>query len=111
MNDYKLGITLKTTIKDNNVSYISLTTEDNKVINFLDVIRKKGSFLKPNHRHDIKVYTADYNLYLVRDNVSYVLAVKRIDDYNIDKIRFSLQGVVMNRLTYYLGEANDVILR
>jgi hypothetical protein len=114
MNESSLGIPLKTVLaEDNNISYIYLTTEDNKVINFLDVIRKKASFLKRNHRHNITVFSSDYNFYLFRDNISYVLAVKRIDDYNIDNIRFSLQGVCIGYrlvLKYYINRRDTIFL-
>lgn len=81
MNESSLGIPLKTTIKDNNISYISLSTDDNKVVNFLDVIRKKASFLKNNHKHNITVFTSDYNLYFFIENTSYILAVKNRRSY------------------------------
>jgi hypothetical protein len=58
-------------------------------------------FPPPNHVDKISSFDSNYKFYLVKkeQRISFILAVKVIDKQSIDKIMFSLNGVVLNRIT------------
>ena len=96
-------------IDNNKIVNICLIINNNKV-NFLDIIKKKGSMLKrAKHVDNIISFDSNFKFYLIRDVNNYVLAVNNINDKSIEKIRYSLNGVVINRVIDRLF--NDKIIR
>lgn len=67
--------------------------------NFLEVINGKNKYLRSNHMDNIKVFDDKYKFYLIKeDKRFFVLAVKVYDENSIDKIKYSLQGTLINRI-------------
>lgn len=52
---------------------------------------------------------ANLKFYLLKDKRDYVFAVKILDNISLEKIRYSLQGVVMSHVTHSIS--NDIVLR
>lgn len=96
-------------IVNNKIVNISLIV-DNKEINFLDIIKEKAYMVRiSNHPDYITSFDSSFKFYLIRDISNYVLAVNHINDKTIEKIRYTLNGVVINHVTDYLS--NDKIIR
>ena len=109
VNQDSLGRPLDMVIVNNKIVNISLTI-DNKKVNFLDIINEKASMLKRvNHVDNIRSFDSSFKFYLIRDKSNYVLAVNNINDKFIEKIRYSLNGVVINHVIDRLF--NDQIIR
>ncbi|KAF1934493.1 hypothetical protein EJ02DRAFT_493133, partial [Clathrospora elynae] len=66
--------------------------------NFLDIIKSKTKLLRATHKDNIVSFDSGFKLYILKDTVSYVLAVKYIDDSTIEKIRYSINGVILNHI-------------
>ena len=67
--------------------------------NFLDTIKQKANMLPKNHKDKITVFDNKYLFYFLKDKTNYILAVKQLDSNNIIKIRYSLDGVMINKIT------------
>jgi hypothetical protein len=95
-----LGILLPVEVKDNLITNIKLNLDD-KDINFMDLIEEKSSFLSPNHVDKISSFDSSYKFYLVKkeQRIPFILAIKLIDKESIDKIMYSWNGVLLNRIT------------
>lgn len=92
----------------NKIVNICLVIGNNKV-NFLDIIKEKASMLKrPNHVDNITSFDSSFKFYLIRDTNNYVLAVNYINDKCIEKIRYSLSGVVINHVIDRLSNENII---
>ena len=69
----------------------------------------KAKILRPTHKDNITSFSKHYRFYLLRDKYQYVLAVKISGADTVDKIRYSLSGVVLGHVTdIALG---DMIIR
>lgn len=97
-NENSLGKPLSTNISNGVLSEISLTL-DGKLVNFLDIIRDKAKLLSKDHINNITVFDKTFKFYLLRDKYDYVLAVKQLENNFVEKIRYTLHGVVLNRVT------------
>lgn len=80
-----------------------------KDINFLDIIKEKAKYLPTNHRDDITRFEDNFKFYHLKEKTDYVLAVNIIDNLSIEKIRYSLGGVLVNHVLDVID--NDVIVR
>jgi len=80
-----------------------------KDINFLDIIKEKAKYLPTNHRDNITSFEDNFKFYHLKEKTDYVLAVKIIDNFSIEKIRYSLGGVLVNHVLDVID--NDVIVR
>lgn len=78
-------------------------------MNFLDVIKAKAKILRAKHVDNITSLDANLKFYLLKDKRDYVFAVKILDNISLEKIRYSLQGVVMSHVTHSIS--NDIVLR
>lgn len=103
-----LGRPLPVVIVNNFIINISLNI-DNKMVNFLDIIRNKAKFFRPKHPDNITYFDNDYMFYFLKDEVDYVLAIKYIEYNSIEKIRYSLSGVVINRVIDKIE--NNLVIR
>ena len=106
-----LGSSLHTQVADGYIINIRLKTINDKTfINFLDLIKGKAKFLKSTHKDNITQFDSSFSFYLLKaNNSSYVLAVKKVDTDCYTKIRYSLNGVVINNVTDKLIDCNTVI--
>ena len=92
------------------ISNIDITIDINK-INFLTLIIHKTKFLSLNHKDKITSFHSNFKFYILTDSRSqYILAIKRISDINIIKIRYSLSGVVISNISDTLSD-NSCIIR
>lgn len=103
-----IGKPLQKVIKDDKISEISIII-NNKHCNFLDLIKSKAEVLRNDHKDKIESFDSEFNFYLLRDNIDYVLAVKHVNDKTIEKIRYSINGVVMSHIIDY--ENDNMIIR
>lgn len=110
VNKDSLGNPLLTESHNGYIVNISVKI-NNKIVNFLDIIKDKSKFLRKNHKDNITLFHESLNFYLLKDhrNNSYILAVKRVKDNSIEKIRYSLDGVVLNHLIDTIN--NDSVIR
>lgn len=103
-----LGKPLNLVIQDGNLTNIELNLSG-VIVNFLDIIRAKAKFLKPKHSDNIVSFDSGYSFYLLRDYTNYILAIKTLGSYSIHKIRYSIDGVVINNVTDRYISNNKVI--
>ena len=108
VNKSSLGNLLETKVDNGYISYIKLAI-DNKTINFLDIIKEKAKFLRANHKDNIVSFDCSWRFYFLMEMRSkYVLAIKYINKSTIEKIRYSVDGVVINHVIDSLSEDNLV---
>lgn len=107
IDDNYLGKALRTEVDtDNNISYIDLNSN-----NFLDYIISKSKFLKAKHRDNIKSFDSSLTFHRVKDTKGdYVLAKKVLNNNTVEKIRYSLYGVILNYIVDTLLH-NNIISR
>ena len=110
VNKDSIGNPLLLETIDDFIVNICLKIND-KIVNFLDIIKDKSKFLRKNHKDNINMFHKSWNFYLLKDhrNDSYVLAVKIVKYYSIEKIRYSLDGVILNHVTDNIN--NDLVIR
>ena len=80
-----------------------------KDINFLDIIKEKAKYLPTNHRDNITRFEDNFKFYHLKEKTDYGLAVNIRDNLSIEKIRYSLGGVLVNHVLDVID--NDVIVR
>ena len=101
--DY-LGKPLDIILGDNNDISIVNININNKICNFLDIIKEKAKYLRTKHSDNITVFDKDFKFYYIKSTVDYVLVVKAIDVNTILKYRYSLSGVLITSITdFYKG--------
>ena len=93
-----LGKPLPVEISDGVITDIHIEI-DGKLVNFLDVIKAKANILRAKHKDNITSFDAQYKFYLLKDKYDYVLAVKISGPEIVDKIRYSISGVVLGHVT------------
>lgn len=77
----------------------------------MDRIKQSAKFLSLKHPDNIINFSSSYKFYHISgDRSSYVIAVCKINDVVINKIRFSLKGIVLNNVTDCLL-SNNLITR
>jgi hypothetical protein len=103
-----LGNSLDVVVKDGFIIDIPITI-NNKKINFIDCIKEKSKVLKIHHKDNITSFDSSFKFYLLKDSSDYVLAIKSITNISIQKIRFSLNGVVVNHIIDNISD--DIIHR
>ena len=96
INEDSIGKPLDTIVSNNIITNIKLNFK-NKEINFLDNIKNKTRFLSDKHSNKITIFDSSFKFYKLRDKYHFILAVK-VTDSHIEKIRYSLDGVVINRV-------------
>ena len=108
INSDSLGKPLDIQIVNNVITDIVLIYK-NKRINFMDVIKDKAKFLAKSHKDNITIFDSNYKFYLIKDIRYFILGVRIIDSFTIEKIRYSLDGVIINRVIDSLN--NNFIIR
>jgi len=92
-----LGESLPVTIDNNIITFIKINI-DGTYLNFLYIIKSKTKLLKKSHKDHIISFDYNFRFYLLKDVFPYVLAVKHIDEFSIEKIRYSMNGVVLSHI-------------
>lgn len=108
INEDYLGKPLPVNVSNGIITNIYININDKRV-NFLDLIRHKAKVLRPNHKDNITVFDENFKFYLLKDKGDFVLAIKKLKSNSIDKIRYSLSGVVISHVTD--NAVNNLILR
>ena len=89
--------------RDNGLITNIILNHNKAQLNFIEIIRNKAKFFRPYHKHNITSFANDYKFYLLKDNSGdFVLAVRIISAFSIEKIRYSLNGVILNHLVDYI---------
>lgn len=109
VSEDSLGKPLGIIVENNKIIDIILNF-NNKRINFLDVIRNKAKFIRAKHSDNITDFDASFKFYLLKDVNYYILAVKYIEKSSLEKIRYSLDGVVINRVID-IKDNNNLVVR
>lgn len=108
INKDSLGEALEVTISNGFISDIRLSIKGARV-NFLSLIYAKAKILRNNHPDKITSFDAGFKFYSLLDNKRYILAVKKLGDASIEKIRYSLDGVIISRITDRI--VNNYVIR
>jgi len=105
ISEYSLGEPLKVSLhKDNNITNIYLYTKNTainfmdriKAINFMDRIKAIAKLLPASSKHKNMLLGSRYKFYHISEKlISAIYAIKRLVDGSVDKIRYSLNGVIM----------------
>ena len=98
INEDSIDKPLPTVISNGVITDIYLTI-NGELVNFLDIIKSKAKLLRKNHIDNIIHFDKDFKFYLLKDRYDYVLAVKVLEEnIFVKKIRYSLNGVIINRV-------------
>lgn len=89
---------LNVIISDGIITHIDLII-DSKLVNFLDIIKDNAKLLRKNHKDNITSFDKDFKFYLLKNKYQCVLAIKTLSDNLLDKIRYSINGVILNHVT------------
>lgn len=65
--------------------------------------------LRSSHKDNIKSFDSGFKFYLVRSHNTYVLAINNKDNSYIEKIKYSLSGVIITRVVDKVDSNNNVI--
>lgn len=108
VNEDYLGELLDTEIENDIIIHIKVKIKGT-YCNFLDIIIDKTKILKSTHSDYIVSFDKGFKFYLVRDNGLFVLAVKHIDEFTIQKIRYSMNGNIISHIID--KKENNVVYR
>ena len=108
VNEESLGIPLRVVTSNGFITYIKLNTKGVE-IKFLDVIKSKAKILRAGHKDNITIFNDNFKFYLLKDNTDFILAINKLSDKFIDKIRYSLNGVLMSHVSDSIND--NVIIR
>jgi hypothetical protein len=97
INEDYLGELLPTTTNNNRITHIKMNM-NGTTYNFLDLIIEKTRSLRESHRDRIVSFDDGFRFYLNRDTRLYVLAIKQINEFTIQKIRYSVSGVILSHV-------------
>lgn len=98
INKDSIGDPLTVSISNGIITNINLII-NSKQLNLLDIIKNKAKLLRANHKDNITSFYENLKFYLLKDKYDYVLAVKLVDNHSIEKIRYSIDGVIINHVT------------
>lgn len=111
ISEDSLGNPLSVVVEKGLITNIVLNLK-NKQLNFLEIIINKALFLRSTHMDRITSFDKDFKFYLLKDmNGMFVLAVKVVSDVFLEKIRYSLDGVILNRVTDFLRKDSGYVER
>lgn len=93
-----LGNNLPVVLDDNfNIKEVIVVVNDINC-NFIDKIREKAKYLKKNHRDQITNFDKDYKFNYIKGNTDYILVVKDLGNGSVEKLKYSLTGVLISRI-------------
>lgn len=96
-NKDSLGEALHVTITNDIITAIHLSIKGERV-NFLTIIKNKAIILRVNHQDKITIFDKNWKFYLLKDKAKYILAINKIVDGSMEKIRYSLDGVIISHV-------------
>lgn len=108
INEKSIGRPLPVNISNGLITHINLYHND-KMVNFLDVIRNNAKLIRTGHKDNIINFDKDFKFYLLKDKIDYVLAVKILAPNIINKIKYSLNGVILSSVSDIA--VNNTVLR
>ena len=97
VNRDSIGKPLGVAIVNGFITAIDLIIRNNRV-NFMSIILNKAKILKSNHRDKITSFDKNFKFYLLKDKFDYILAIKFLSPSSIEKIRYSLDGIVISHV-------------
>lgn len=111
INEDSLGKSLPVKILNGFITYIGIEIKmrSMKLVNFLYLILNNAKILRDKHKDKITCFDQSYKFYLLKDKYDYILAVKILGGYSIDKLRYSISGVLLSHVTDVA--VNNVVLR
>jgi len=111
INNDSLGTKLTTYLDDNNLITKIDCTINGSLVDFLHLIVCKSKFIRTNHPDKFTSFNSSFDFYLVNsNNTKSVLAIGKISESEYKKIKFSLNGVVLDNIQDKLLE-NNVVCR
>jgi hypothetical protein len=66
--------------------------------NFLDIMRDKTKYIRANHKDNITDLDMSYKFYYIKSSIDYILGIKELGDNKVEKLKYSLSGVLLNRI-------------
>lgn len=108
VSEKSIGKPLSVNTSNGLITHINLNLQD-KMVNFLDVIRNNAKLIRAGHKDNITHFYENFRFYLLKDKSDFVLAIKKLSPNSIDKIRYSLNGVIISSVSDIA--VNDIILR
>ena len=103
-----LGNRLNKTVKNSKITHIAINIGGD-FCNFLDIIKNNAKLIKANHKDNIISFDKGFDFYYFNDRFPYVLAVNMINDFKVEKMKFSLKGVLLEHVID--SKDNDLIKR
>lgn len=82
---------------DNFITSIELTI-NGITSNFLDQIIEKAKHLKKNHPDNLTRFDKDYEFYYIKSSIDYILVLKNLDRFNVEKFKYSINGVLISKI-------------
>jgi hypothetical protein len=94
-----LGKPLALVIDNNIINDIKITI-DGKEVNFMDIIKEKCSYLRDKHMDNITTFDASYKFYRIinKNKKHFVLGISITDNQSVDKLIYTMNGVLLNRV-------------
>ena len=83
---------------NNNIKVVDIVIKNIKY-NFLDIIVEKTKYIKKNHRDSITSFDKDYKFLHIKAEMDYVLVVKELESNKVDKLKYSMGGILLERVT------------
>jgi len=68
--------------------------------NFIDIINSANLLLKAEHKNT-EIFDSSCKFYYVKSVRNYILVVKYIGEFKVEKLKYSLSGVLINKVTDY----------
>lgn len=108
VNEDSIGTPLPVMTSKGLITHINIDY-DGKSIKFLDVIKNSAKLIRRGHKDNITSFDEGFKFYLLKDRIDFVLAVKILGANTINKIRYSLKGVVLSSVSDIA--IDDIVLR
>lgn len=97
MHRDSLGNRLNKTVNNGKITHVAIDI-DGDFCNFLDIIKNNAKLIRAKHKDNIVSFDKGFDFYYFKDRFPYVLAVNMINEFKVEKIKFSLKGVVLEHI-------------
>lgn len=89
-----------TTITDNKGVVTSIVVVIKGIeVNFLKYILEKSHYINKHHIDNVTQFEGDCKFYYVKSKIDYILVNRILDDYTSEKLKYSLDGVLLLKIT------------
>ncbi len=85
-----------------------IVTVNSISFNFLDLIREKTKYIRTNHKDIIADFDTSYKVYYIKSYIDYILAIKELEENKVEKLKYSLFGVLLNKIID-ISDSNKLI--